>query len=189
MEVGMRGCPLWPLSSKKSRVWMTERTTWAASSGGWERWSWVTCPCTARRRRSPGCLAHSTTRSDPGALASASLISRPHRSPCLSKMCLGYRPHSPSQSISFSSLLLPLHLGFPLSSTRTLIGAPATPRCRTQRSTCRSPLTCWWPSHRGALLLLKPVLVWCPGPWSPGFLWVLLVPAHLPSLGQPQAPP
>lgn len=117
VEVGVRGCPLWPLSSKESRVWITERTTWAVSSGGRERWSWVTCPCTARRRRSPGCLAHSTTRSDPGALASASLISRPHRSPCPSKMCLGYHPHSPSQCISFSSLLLPLHLGFPLPST------------------------------------------------------------------------
>lgn len=31
-------------------------------------------------------------------------------------------------------------------------------------------------------------LVWHPGPWSPGFLWVLPVPAHLPSLGQSQAP-
>lgn len=112
------------------------------------------------------------TGSDPGALASASLISRPHRSPpCPSKMCLGYRPHSPSQSISFSSLLLPLYLGFPLPSTRTLIGAPATPRCRTQRSTCRPHLMCWWPSHRGVLLLLKPS-------W-----FGIQVPGHLASCG------
>lgn len=176
VEVSVRGCPLWLLSSKRSRVWMTERTTWAASSGGWERWSWVTCPCTAKETqepRMPRSQHHRVlTGSDPGALASASLISRPHRSPpCPSKMCLGYRPHLPSQSISFSSLLLPLHLGFPLPSTRTLIGAPATPHCRTQCSTCRPHLMCWWPSHRGALLLLKPS-------W-----FGIQVPGHLASCG------